>query len=48
MEHAGNAGDDHLRSETERADEMLEIRFIDGCGVFDKKAPEERHKNTHR
>jgi hypothetical protein len=46
MDHAGDAGDDHFRSEAERADEMLEVRFVDRCRVFDKKTPEERHKNT--
>ena len=36
MDHAGNAGDDHLRPETHRTNEMLQIRFVDRCRVFDK------------
>jgi len=36
MEHASNAGDDHFRAETQRADEMLQVRFVDRCGMFDE------------
>ena len=46
VHHAGNAGDDHLRPETQRTAEMLEICFVDRCGVFDEQAAEEGHGNA--
>ena len=47
MDHASNAGDDHLRAETQRAEEMLQVRFVDRSGMFDEYAAEERHENAH-